>query len=77
MEERLLGLKYTLAAPGLHYRFTPTDEDIAACVKLGEQVADALVQDTAFRISPAATLSSCVITSYSIHYTKLYEAGRR
>lgn len=42
VEERLLGLKYTLAAPGLHYRFVPTAEDLAACVRLGEQVAAAL-----------------------------------
>ena len=45
VEERLVGLKYTLAAPGLHYRFTPGAEDIAACVKMGEQVAAALLGD--------------------------------
>lgn len=43
IEERLTGLKYTLAAPGLHYRFTPTEADIAACRGLGEQVAAALL----------------------------------
>jgi flavorubredoxin len=45
VEERLVGLKYTLAAPGLHYRFTPTEADIAACRGLGEQIAAALLGD--------------------------------
>jgi len=45
IEERLVGLKYTLAAPGLHYRFAPTEADIAACRGMGEQVAAALVGD--------------------------------
>jgi flavorubredoxin len=45
IEERLVGLKYTLAAAGLHYRFTPTEADIAACREMGEQVAAALVGD--------------------------------
>jgi NADH oxidase (H2O-forming) len=45
VEERLVGLKYTLAAPGLRYRFTPTEADIAACRGLGEQIAAALLGD--------------------------------
>ncbi|WP_432822685.1 FprA family A-type flavoprotein [Trichloromonas sp.] len=45
IEERLVGLKYTLAAPGLHYRFTPTEADIAACRGLGEQIGAALLGD--------------------------------
>ncbi len=44
IEERLKGLKYTLAAAPLHYRFAPTDEDIQACRELGEQVAAALLE---------------------------------
>ncbi len=43
VEERLKGLKYTLAAPGLTYRFKPTDEDIDACREFGETVARALL----------------------------------
>lgn len=45
VEERLVGLKYTLAAPGLHYRFTPSAADIVACRGLGEQVAAALLEE--------------------------------
>ncbi|MEJ2201644.1 MAG: flavodoxin domain-containing protein, partial [Desulfuromonadaceae bacterium] len=43
VEERLLGLKYRLAAPGLHYRFTPTAADMAACRERGVQLAEALL----------------------------------
>ncbi|PLX86261.1 MAG: FprA family A-type flavoprotein [Desulfuromonas sp.] len=42
VEERLLGLKYTLAAPGLSFRFRPTEEDLQACRQLGEAVGQAL-----------------------------------
>lgn len=43
VEERLVGLKYTLATPGIHFRFAPTDEDRQACRAFGDRVAAALV----------------------------------
>lgn len=42
VEERLRGLKYTLAAEGLCFRFRPTSEDQQACRAFGEQVGEAL-----------------------------------
>jgi flavorubredoxin len=42
VEERLRGLKYTLAAPGLAFRFHPTEADIAACRQFGRTVGEAL-----------------------------------
>lgn len=42
VEERLKGLKFTLAAPGLTYRFRPTAEDRQACRTFGEEVGRAL-----------------------------------
>ena len=42
VEERLTGLKYKLAAPGIHFRFKPTEEDHQACREFGEKIADFL-----------------------------------
>ncbi len=44
VEGRLTGLKYTLAAPGLCFRFKPTAADIDACREFGKTVAAALSQ---------------------------------
>jgi flavorubredoxin len=43
VEERLRGLKYQLAAPGLCFRFKPTMDDIQACRDFGRQVAEGLL----------------------------------
>ena len=43
VEERLKGLKYTLAASGLCFRFKPTVADIEACRSFGREVARVLV----------------------------------
>lgn len=43
VEERLKGLKYKIAAPGLCFRFTPTQEDIETCREFGQTVAAAVV----------------------------------
>jgi NADH oxidase (H2O-forming) len=42
VEERLLGLKYQLPVPGIHFRFKPTEEDQSACREFGQKVGDAL-----------------------------------
>ncbi|MHB8709535.1 MAG: FprA family A-type flavoprotein [Desulfuromonadales bacterium] len=42
VEERLKGLRFKLAAPSLTLRFRPTDEDLAACRKFGEEAAAAV-----------------------------------
>lgn len=43
VEDRLVGLKYKLVTPGIHFRFAPTDDDRRACRAFGERVADALL----------------------------------
>ena len=43
VEERLKGLKYQLAAPGLFFRFRPTDADMEACRRFGEQIAKVIL----------------------------------
>jgi flavorubredoxin len=43
VEERLKGLKYTIATPGLCFRFKPTLEDIDACRAFGREVARVLM----------------------------------
>jgi flavorubredoxin len=35
-------LRFKLAAPSLTLRFKPTDEDLAACRKFGEEAAQAV-----------------------------------
>ena len=42
VEERLRGLRFKLAAPGLTLRFKPTEEDLVACRKFGEEAAQAV-----------------------------------
>jgi len=42
VEERLKGLRFKLAVPGLTLRFRPTEEDLATCRKFGEEVAQAV-----------------------------------
>ncbi len=42
LEQRLKGLRYKLAAPGVRWQFNPTDEDIEKCLALAGSVADAL-----------------------------------
>mgnify|MGYP004702153015 FL=1 len=42
VESRLTGLKYSLAAPGLCFRFKPTAADIEACRQFGQTVAASL-----------------------------------
>jgi flavorubredoxin len=42
VEERLKGLRFKLGTPSLTLRFKPTDEDLAACRKFGEEVAKAV-----------------------------------
>jgi flavorubredoxin len=44
VEERLKGLKYSLAAPGLCFRFKPTAEDIRTCRDFGAAAAEALLK---------------------------------
>lgn len=44
VEERLKGLKYSLAAPGLCFRFKPTAEDIQTCREFGAAAAETLLQ---------------------------------
>lgn len=46
VEERLRGLKYKLPVDGLWFRFKPTEEDEQACRRLGEQFADALIEQS-------------------------------
>ncbi|PLX95217.1 MAG: FprA family A-type flavoprotein [Desulfuromonas sp.] len=43
VEERLKGLKFSLATEGLTLRFTPTDEDLAHCHEFGAAVANELL----------------------------------
>ena len=40
VEDRLTGLKYKLAAPGILFRFKPTVDDQQACRTFGEKIAD-------------------------------------
>ena len=47
VEERLAGLKYALAVPGIHFRFKPSEEDHRACREFGEKVADFLLSQGA------------------------------
>jgi len=42
VEERLRGLRFKLAAPSLTLRFRPTDDDLVACRKFGEEAAQAV-----------------------------------
>jgi flavorubredoxin len=42
VEERLKGLRFKLVAPSLTLRFRPTEEDLAACRKFGEEAAQAV-----------------------------------
>ncbi|MFA5514706.1 MAG: FprA family A-type flavoprotein [Desulfuromonadales bacterium] len=44
VEERLSGLKYKLAVPGLLFRFKPTEEDNQACRQFGEKIGDFILQ---------------------------------
>lgn len=44
VEERLKGLKYSLAAPGVNWRFTPTEEDRERCRNLVEAIAHAILE---------------------------------
>jgi flavorubredoxin len=43
IEERLKGLKYDLAVPGLCFRFRPTTEEIQACRDFGAAAAESLL----------------------------------
>jgi NADH oxidase (H2O-forming) len=43
VEERLRSLRFKLAAPGLSFRFHPTEEDYAACRQFGNDVAEAVL----------------------------------
>lgn len=43
VEQRLTGLKYKLVADGVSFRFTPTKENMDACRKFAEQVANAVL----------------------------------
>ncbi|HKJ05052.1 MAG TPA: FprA family A-type flavoprotein [Geopsychrobacteraceae bacterium] len=43
IEQRLVGLKYKLATDGISFRFTPTKENMDACRKFAEQVANAVL----------------------------------
>lgn len=43
VEQRLLGLKYKLAADSVAFRFTPTEENVEACRKFAEQVANTVL----------------------------------
>ena len=43
VEERLKGLKFAIAVPGLFFRFKPTPEDMEACRSFGAQVAEAVL----------------------------------
>jgi flavorubredoxin len=43
VEERLKGLKYTIAAPGLFFRFKPTEEDRETCRVFGGQIAKVIL----------------------------------
>lgn len=45
IEQRLSGLKYRLAADSLSFRFTPTEENMAACRKFAEQVASVTLSE--------------------------------
>ncbi len=44
IEERLRGLKFTLVAPGLAYRFKPTEDDIQTCLEFGNEVGKAMLE---------------------------------
>ncbi len=43
VEARLTSLRFKLAAPGLSFRFHPTDDDFVACRQFGNDVADAVL----------------------------------
>ena len=43
VEQRLLGLKYKLAADSVSFRFAPTEENIEACRTFAEQVANTVL----------------------------------
>jgi NADH oxidase (H2O-forming) len=43
VEERLKGLKFAIAVPGLFFRFKPTPEDRQACLEFGEKVAEVVL----------------------------------
>jgi len=43
IEQRLVGLKYKLVSDGISFRFTPTKENMEACRKFAEQVANAVL----------------------------------
>jgi len=45
VEQRLTGLKYKLAAPGLSFRFTPTAENLADCRKFAENIANTVLTE--------------------------------
>lgn len=42
IEQRLQGVQYKLAAPGVRWQFSPTEQDIAKCLQLAAAVADAV-----------------------------------
>jgi len=44
VEERLKGLKYSLAAPGVNWRFSPTEDDRERCREMAEAVAHAILE---------------------------------
>lgn len=46
VEERLRGLKYNLPVGGFWFRFKPTEEDERACRRLGEQFAEAMLEQS-------------------------------
>ncbi len=43
VEQRLEGLKYKLATGSISFRFTPTEENLAACRQFADQVANAVL----------------------------------
>lgn len=42
IEQRLQGVQYKLAAPGVRWQFSPTEQDIAKCEQLAGAVVDAI-----------------------------------
>lgn len=42
IEQRLVGQRYKLAAPGVRWQFSPTEEDIEKCLSLADSLVDAL-----------------------------------
>ena len=45
VEQRLLGLKYKLAADGISFRFTPTVENMETCRQFAEQIAGTVITE--------------------------------